>query len=96
VPEVTAGSTPGYLAVPAGSGPWPGVVVIHESFGLNADIRARADRLTRGSGSSRSSANTSTKAVPGRDRVVDEPAQAIFPVGRSGAARWTMMGTGTL
>jgi hypothetical protein len=25
VPEVTAGSTPGHLAVPAGSGPWPGV-----------------------------------------------------------------------
>jgi carboxymethylenebutenolidase len=45
VPEVTTGSTPGYLAVPAGSGPWPGVVVIHELFGLNADIRAHADRL---------------------------------------------------
>jgi dienelactone hydrolase len=45
VPEVTAGSTPGYLAVPAGSGPWPGMVVIHELFGLNADIRAHADRL---------------------------------------------------
>ena len=45
MPEVTAGSTPGYLAVPAGSGPWPGVVVIHELFGLNADIQAHADRL---------------------------------------------------
>jgi len=45
VPEVAVGSTPGYLAVPAGSGPWPGVVVIHESWGLNADIRAHADRL---------------------------------------------------
>jgi len=44
VPEVTAGSARGYLAVPAGSGPWPGTVVIHESWGLNADIRAHADR----------------------------------------------------
>jgi carboxymethylenebutenolidase len=47
VPKVTVGSTSGYLAVPAGPppGPWPGVVVIHESWGLNGDIRAHADRL---------------------------------------------------
>jgi carboxymethylenebutenolidase len=46
VPEVTVGPTSGYLAVPAGSpGPWPGVVVIHEIFGLNRDIRAHADHL---------------------------------------------------
>ena len=35
-----------HLAVPpVGDGPWPGVVVLHESFGLNADIRQQADRL---------------------------------------------------
>jgi carboxymethylenebutenolidase len=49
VPEVTVGSTTGYLAVPATQaqpeGPWPGVVVIHEAFGLNGDIRGHADRL---------------------------------------------------
>jgi carboxymethylenebutenolidase len=46
VPEVTVGPTSGYLAVPAASpGPWPGVVVIHEIFGLNRDIRAHADHL---------------------------------------------------
>jgi carboxymethylenebutenolidase len=40
------GSVPGYLAVPPeGTGPWPGVVVIHEAFGLNADIRGKADQL---------------------------------------------------
>ena len=49
MPEVTVGSTTGYLAVPAApahpEGPWPGVVVIHEAFGLYGDIRAHADRL---------------------------------------------------
>jgi carboxymethylenebutenolidase len=46
MPEVTVGLTPGYLAVPAGSqGPWPGLVVIHEVFGVNRDIRGHADRL---------------------------------------------------
>lgn len=40
------GTVPGYLAVPPGSpGPWPGVVVIHEAFGLNEDIRKKADEL---------------------------------------------------
>ena len=46
MPEVTVGPGSGYLAAPAGSaGPWPGVVVIHEIFGLNRDIRAHADHL---------------------------------------------------
>jgi len=36
----------GYLAVPpATPGPWPGVVVIHEAFGLNDDIRSKADEF---------------------------------------------------
>lgn len=35
----------GYLAVPDGEGPWPGVVVVHEAFGLTDDIRAQADRF---------------------------------------------------
>jgi carboxymethylenebutenolidase len=46
LPDVTVGETAAYLAVPVGSpGPWPGVVVIHEAFGLNADIRGHTDRL---------------------------------------------------
>lgn len=35
----------GYLAVPEGEGPWPGVVVLPEAMGLTDDIRANADRL---------------------------------------------------
>lgn len=41
------GSQPlrGYLASPSGTGPWPGVVMIHEIFGLTAEVRRHADRL---------------------------------------------------
>ncbi len=40
------GDVKAHLAVPpVGEGPWPGVVVLHESFGLNDDIRQQADRL---------------------------------------------------
>ncbi|HEU5390584.1 MAG TPA: dienelactone hydrolase family protein [Streptosporangiaceae bacterium] len=46
MPDVTVGNTAAYLAVPVASAdPWPGVVAIHEAFGLNDDIRAHADRL---------------------------------------------------
>jgi carboxymethylenebutenolidase len=45
VTEVSIPPTRGYLVEPVGAGPWPGVVVIHEAFGLNADIRDKADRL---------------------------------------------------
>src|SRR5436309_8667607 len=39
------GDLRGYLAAPEGAGPWPGVVVLHELFGLTDDIRAQADRF---------------------------------------------------
>jgi carboxymethylenebutenolidase len=42
---VASGTLPGYLAVPTTPGPWPGVVVLHEIFGLTDDIRAQADRF---------------------------------------------------
>jgi carboxymethylenebutenolidase len=43
---VADGTWPGYLAVPSASpGPWPAVVVIHEAFGLNDDIRRKADEF---------------------------------------------------
>ncbi|HUZ28306.1 MAG TPA: dienelactone hydrolase family protein [Solirubrobacteraceae bacterium] len=35
------------LFIPGGDGPWPGVLVLHESFGLNNDIRRIARRFTQ-------------------------------------------------
>lgn len=35
----------GYLAVPDGDGPHPGVVVIHEAYGLNENIKSISRRL---------------------------------------------------
>jgi carboxymethylenebutenolidase len=35
----------GYLATPTGEGPWPGVLVIHEVFGLDEQTRRHTRRL---------------------------------------------------
>lgn len=48
--SAAAGGSPslnGYLAVPAGQGPFPGVVMIHEAFGLDGQTRRHADRLAK-------------------------------------------------
>lgn len=43
--DLTTGPVNGYLASPEAAGPVPGVVVLHEAFGLNDDIRRIADRF---------------------------------------------------
>ncbi len=47
--EALDGSQPlhGVLATPAGDGPWPGVVVIHEAFGLDEVMRRQTERMAQ-------------------------------------------------
>ena len=42
------GQMPSWLAVPSRPGPFPGVVVLHDVFGMNQDHRKQADWLADG------------------------------------------------
>ena len=43
--DLRAGPIDAYIARPAGVPPWAGVLVLHEAFGLNDDIRRITDRF---------------------------------------------------
>src|SRR3954451_16969459 len=46
MPDLEFAGVPAFVATPpTGDGPWPGVVVIHEMFGLIDDIREHATRI---------------------------------------------------
>ncbi|QIM22808.1 dienelactone hydrolase family protein [Phycicoccus sp. HDW14] len=42
---VRVGDLDAHLAVPSGEGPWPGLVLVHEAFGLDENMRVLADRM---------------------------------------------------
>jgi carboxymethylenebutenolidase len=35
----------GVIGIPAGDGPWPGIVVVHEAFGIDAEMRKQISHL---------------------------------------------------
>ncbi len=43
--STSVGRMPGYLSRPGGDGRWPGVVVLHDGFGIDESVRAQADWL---------------------------------------------------
>lgn len=48
ITEPVEGRTPelhGVLAVPEGAGPWPGVVMVHEAFGVDDVMRRQVERM---------------------------------------------------
>lgn len=42
-----APALPAYVAAPRGEGPFPAVIVFHDAFGVNAQMRSTADKLAR-------------------------------------------------
>lgn len=92
MPEVTiplpAGAMAAHLARPDGTGPWPGVIVIHDALGYTTDVRNQAEWLARNGylalapdlyhrgGRLRCLVSTMRDGVAGRGRSFDDLAAA--------------------
>ena len=45
--KASDGQMPVFVATPTGAGPFPGVIVVMEAFGLNSHIKGVAERIAR-------------------------------------------------
>src|SRR3954453_2749449 len=85
MPDTEFAGVPAFIArPPVGEGPWPGVVVIHEVFGVIDDIRDHATRIAaagyvavapdlfRGRGAARCRLGTSRALSGGHGRQFDD------------------------
>ncbi|GGN81914.1 dienelactone hydrolase family protein [Nocardia rhizosphaerihabitans] len=76
-----SGSLEALVARPQGAGPWPGVVVLHDGLGLNADLRHQLD-IVAGHGYLAIAPNLFTR---GRARCIQQAFRALAFTGEGPA-----------
>jgi len=86
--DIEVGGAKAYLSLPKGEGPFPGIVLIHEWWGLNENIRHWADRLASAGWAALAVdlyggtvATTPEDAVKAIKAVDDKKAEAVITAG---------------
>lgn len=86
--DLEVGGAKAYLSVPKGEGPFPGILVIHEWWGLNDNIKHWADRLASAGWAALAVdlyggtvATTPEDAVKAIKAVDDKKAEAVISAG---------------